>query len=48
MGKPIHVKQHDKPDLAEVMEVQQRYIAELTRWVHSLERTSEVFLTRLR
>lgn len=31
VGKPIHVKQHDKPDLAEVMEVQQRYIAELTR-----------------
>ncbi|KAF6753425.1 DAGAT-domain-containing protein [Ephemerocybe angulata] len=31
IGKPIHVKQHDKPDLKEVMEVQQRYIAELTR-----------------
>lgn len=31
IGKPIQVKQHDKPDLEEVMEVQQRYISELTR-----------------
>ncbi|KAJ2917075.1 hypothetical protein MD484_g3357, partial [Candolleomyces efflorescens] len=31
IGKPIRVKQHDKPTLDEVREVQERYIEELTR-----------------
>ena len=31
VGKPIRVKQHDKPTLDEVREVQERYIEELTR-----------------
>ena len=30
IGKPIHVKQNDKPGLEEVREVQERYIKELT------------------
>lgn len=31
VGNPIHVTQTDKPTLEEIMDVQKRYIEELTR-----------------
>ncbi|KIY51889.1 diacylglycerol-acyltransferase [Fistulina hepatica ATCC 64428] len=36
VGRPIRVKQNDKPDMDEVMQVQTLYIQELTRHVHLL------------
>ena len=35
VGHPIHVVQCDKPTLEEIMHVQQQYIDELMRYVHS-------------
>lgn len=33
VGRPISVKQHDKPTTEEVREAQEKYIAELTRYL---------------
>jgi 2-acylglycerol O-acyltransferase 2 len=33
VGRPISVKQHDKPTTEEVRLVQEKYITELTRYV---------------
>jgi Diacylglycerol acyltransferase. len=35
VGKPIHVEKCEKPNLEQVMEVQQLYIEELTRFVNN-------------
>jgi 2-acylglycerol O-acyltransferase 2 len=35
VGRPISVKQHDKPTTEEVRLVQEKYITELTRYVYS-------------
>ena len=42
VGKPIHVRQSDKPTLEEVMEVQKQYIEELTRYAFSVDRSSQL------
>ena len=36
VGRPIRVTQADNPSMAQMQDVQQRYIAELTRCVRSL------------
>ncbi len=47
VGKPIQVRQSDKPTLEEVMEVQKRYIEELTRYAFFVDRSLQLADLRL-